>query len=69
MVCEVDQHPTGEGSEMQAIVLPDSHEMVFRGHLDLEATLSTDLGEVPLTHVEGIASKQIASQLDKATSS
>ena len=46
--------------------------MGFQGQSALETTLSTDLGEVSLTHTEvqeDTPSEQIASQPDKATSS
>ena len=71
-VGEADQHPTGEGSDGQVIVIMDSPEMGFHGQLASETVLSADLGEVSLTHVEvreGIPLEQIASRPDKATAS
>ena len=47
-----DQHPTGEGSDGQAIVIMDSPEMGFHSQLVLETMLLADLGEVSLTHAE-----------------
>ena len=70
VVGEVDQYPTGEGSDGQAIVIMDSPEMGFHGQSVSETTSSTDLGEVPLTHGEvweGIPLEQIASWPNKAT--
>ena len=72
VVGEVDQHPIGEGSNRQTIVVVDSPEMGFHGQSVSGTTPSTDLGEVPLTHEEhweSIPSEQIASRPDKATSS
>ena len=72
VVGEVDEHPTGEVSDRQVIAIMDSPEMGFHGQLALETVLSADLGEVSLTHAkvrEGIPPEQIASRLDKATSS
>ena len=71
-VGEVYQHPTGEGSDGQAIVVVDSLEMGFHSQLASETVSSADLGDVPLTHEEvrkGIPSEQIASRPDKAMSS
>ena len=70
VVGEAVQHPTNEGSKGQAIVIMDSPEMGFHGQLASETTLSTDLGEVPLTHEEvreGIPSEQTTTWPDKAT--
>ena len=39
---EADQHPTDEGSDVQAIVVLDSPEMGFHDQLALEIALSTD---------------------------
>ena len=50
MVGEASQQPTGEGSDVQAIVFSDSPEMGFHGQSTSETTLSADLGEVSLTH-------------------
>ena len=50
MVGEASQQPTGEGSDVQAIVVSDSPEMGFHGQSTSETTLSADLGEVSLTH-------------------
>ena len=50
----------------------DSPEMGFHRQSTSKTTLSVDLGEVSLTHAEvqeDIPSEQIASRLDKATSS
>ena len=72
VVGEADQHPTGEGSDGQAIVIMDSPEMGFHGQWASETMLSMDLGEVSLTHAEvreGIPLEQIASKPDKAMSS
>ena len=69
VVGEAHEHPTGEGSDGQAM---DSHEMGFHGQSASGTVLSVDLGEVSLTHAEvqeGIPRKQITSWLDKATSS
>ena len=52
MVGEADQHPTGEGSDWQAIVIIDSPEMGFHGQSALKTELSANLGEVSLTHAE-----------------
>ena len=52
MVDEADQHPTGEGSDVQEIVVSDSPEMGFHGQSASESTLSVDLVEVSLTHAE-----------------
>ena len=71
MVGEADQRPTGEGSDVQAIVVSDSLKMGFHGQLALETRLSTDLREVSLTHVEvqgDTPLEQVASQPDKVTS-
>ena len=68
----VGEHPTGEGSDGQAIVIVDSPEMGFHGQLVPKTALTTDLGEVPRTHeevLEGIPSERITNRLDKATSS
>ena len=72
MVGEAYQHLTGEGLDGQAIVIMDSLEMGFHGQSASETTLSADLGEVSLTNAEvqeDITSEQIASRLEKATSS
>ena len=72
VVCEVDHHPTGEGSDGQAIVVVDSLEMGFHGQSASETAPTVDLEEVPRTHEDiriGIPSNQISSLLDKATSS
>ena len=72
VVGEADQHPTGEGLDVQVMVLLDSPEMGFHGQSALESAPSTDLGDVPLTHEEvreGIPSELIASRPYKATSS
>ena len=69
VVGEAYEHPTGEGSDGQAM---DSPEMGFHGQSALGTVLSMDLGEVSLTREEvqkGIPPKQIASWPDKATSS
>ena len=69
---EVDQHPTGEGSDGSAIVVVDSPEMGFHAHSAFETRPSVDLGDVSLTHEEvreGIPLGQITSRPDKATSS
>ena len=71
MVVEADQHPTGEGSDVHAIVISDRLEMGFHGQLALEAVLSEDLGEVSLTYAEvqeDTPSEQVASRPNKATS-
>ena len=52
VVGEVDQHPIGEGSDGQAIVVVDSPEMGFHGQSVSETAPSANLGEVPLTHEE-----------------
>ena len=72
VVGEANQHPIGKGSDVQAIVVSDSPEMGFHGQSALETGLSADLGEVYLTHAEvreDTPLEQIASRLDKATSS
>ena len=72
MVGKVDQHPTGEGSDGQAIVVVDSPEIGFHGQSTSETAPLTDLRDVPLTHEEvreGIPSEQIASKPVKSTSS
>ena len=71
VVDEASQQPTGEGSYVQVIVILDSLEMGFHGQSASETTLSTNLGEVSLSHLEvqeDIPSEQITSQPDKATS-
>ena len=71
VVDEASQQPTGEGSYVQVIVILDSLEMGFHGQSASETTLSTNLGEVSLAHVEvqdDIPSEQITSRPDKATS-
>ena len=52
VICEADQHPIGEGSEEQAIVIMDSPEMGFHRQPAMETAHLADLGEVPLTHEE-----------------
>ena len=52
VVGEASQQPTGKGSYVQAIVASDSLEKGFHGQPTSKTTLSTDLGEVSLTHVE-----------------
>ena len=47
-----DQHPTDEGSDVQAIVIFESPEIGFHDQLALDIALSTDLGEVSLTHAK-----------------
>ena len=72
VVGEADQHPAGEGSNGQAIVVMDSPEMGFHGQSAPETMPSVHLGEVSLTHAEvqeHIPSVQIVSRPDKATSS
>ena len=72
VVGEVDQHPTGEGSDGQAIVFLDSPEMGFHGQSASEAAPLADLGKVPRTHEEvreGIPLEQITSWPDAASSS
>ena len=72
VVGEADQHPTGGGSEEQAIVVMDSPEMGFHSQPTFESAPTTDSGEVPQIHEEvreGIPSGQITSRPDKATSS
>ena len=62
---------TGEGSDVQVIVVSDSLEIGFHGQSTSEAALSADLGEVSLTHAEiqeDIPLEHIASRPDKATS-
>ena len=72
VVGEVDQHPTGEGSDGQAIVVVDSPMMGFHGQSASEVAPLADLGEVPRTHeevMEGIPLEHITSRPDVATSS
>ena len=72
VISEVDQHPTGEGSHGQAIVVMDSHEIGFHGQSASESAPSVDLGDIPLTHEEvraGIPSEQTTSRPDKDMSS
>ena len=52
MVGEVDQHPTREGSDGQAIIVVDSPKMGFHSQSATETAPSADLGDVPLTHEE-----------------
>ena len=52
VVGEADQHPTGEGSDVQAIVILDSPDMPFQGQLAPETAFSMDFGEVYPTHAE-----------------
>ena len=52
VVGEADQHPTGEGSDVQAIVILDSPDMPFQGQLAPETAFSMDFGEVSPTHAE-----------------
>ena len=69
---EVDQHPTGEGSDGQATVVVDSPEMGFHAQSASETAPLVNLRDVPLTHEEvreGTPSGQITSRPDKATSS
>ena len=71
MVSEADQHPTGEGFDVQVIVVSDSLTMGFHGQSALETKLSADLGEVSLTHAENQEDsplKHIACRSNKATS-
>ena len=71
VVGEADQHSTGEGSDVQAIVVSDLLEIGFHCQSALETAISADLGEVSLTHVEVLEdtpSGQVASRQDKATS-
>ena len=71
VVGEADQHPTGEGLDVQVIVISDSPEIGFHGQSALETALSTDLEEVSQTHVEvkeDTPSEQVANRPDKATS-
>ena len=71
VVGEASQQPIGEGSYVHAIVMSDSPEKGFHSQPASETTLSMDLGEVSLTHLEvyeDITSKHIASWPDKATS-
>ena len=66
-----DQHPFGENSDVQAIVVSDSPEMGFHGQSASKTALLVDLGEVSRTHVEvqeDIPLKQIANRPDKVTS-
>ena len=72
VVDEADHHPTDGGSEEQAIVIIDLLEIGFHSQLASETTLSTDLGEVPLTHEKvwkGIPLEQITNQPNKPMSS
>ena len=72
VVGEVDQHPTGKGSDGQAIVFVDSPEIGFHGQLASQTVATTDLGKVSLTHEEvwkGIPSEHITSRPDNSTSS
>ena len=52
VVGEVYQHPTGEGSNEQAIVVVDSPEMGFHGQSVSETVPTSYLGEIPLPHEE-----------------
>ena len=52
VVGEVDQHPTGEGSNGQVIVVIDSPLIGFHGRSAFETAPSADLGKVPLIHEE-----------------
>ena len=47
VVGEVDQHPIGEGSDEQAIVVMDSPEIGFHGQSASKTAPTADLGEVP----------------------
>ena len=47
VVGEVDQHPTGKGSNEQAIVVVDSPEMGFHGQSVSETVPTAYLGDVP----------------------
>ena len=62
---EVDQHSADEGSEEQAIVVMDSHEMGFHGQPAVETAHLFDLEEVPPSHEEvrgDIPSEQTSSR-------
>ena len=50
VVGEVDQHPTDDGLNVQAIPVSDSPEMPFHGQSAPETALLMDLGEVSPTH-------------------
>ena len=72
VVGEADQHPTGKGSDGQAIVVLDSPKIGFHGQSNPETMLLVDLGGVSLTHTEvqeDIPLEQITSRPYKATSS
>ena len=71
VVGEADQHPIGESSDVQAIVVLDSLETGFHGRSALVTTLLVDLGEVSLTHAEvqeDTPSEQVVIQPYKVTS-
>ena len=52
MVGEASHQPSGESSEVQAIVVLDSPEIGFHGQSASETALLKDLGEVSLTHAK-----------------
>ena len=71
VIGEVDQHPIGEGSDGQTIIVVDSPEMGFHGQSTFEAAPLADLGEFPRTHGEvreGIPLEHITSRPDETTS-
>ena len=47
-----DQHPFGENSDVQAIVVLNSPEMGFHGQSASKTTLLADLGAFSLAHAE-----------------
>ena len=52
VVSEADQHSTGKSSDVQAIVVLDSPEMLFHCQPAPETAFLMDLGEVSPTHVK-----------------
>ena len=68
---EVSHQPSGENSNVQAIVVSGSPEMGFHGQSDSETTPLVDLGEVSPTHAEvreDIPSEQVDGRSDRAKS-
>ena len=71
MVGEVDQHPFGESSDVQAKIVSNSPKMGFHGQSASGTALLADLGDVSLPHAkvqEDIPLEQTVGRSDKAAS-